>query len=197
MTLFAFSCQTDNAKPDQDILFADLDPDIDMQSVRAFVTDPNAMSSGCPKIPVPFDSLVVYILDLTHDQSPDFRIEVAHSFEGHCGKCKYFTYNISITGLKAGHAIARSDSEHPIVRIFTHGDTINASHTWVDRGDIHLLDGCSAPSYIDIPEGYIGLKADDSYGYLHIAPTTYYGIRIMDYGYNASKNGIISCGQQE
>lgn len=197
MTLFAVSCQTDNAKPDQHIRYADLEPGLAMQSVRAFVTDPNALSSGCPKIPAPADSSAVYMLDLTHDQSPDFRIEAMHSFEGYCGKCKYFTYKISITGLKEGHAVARSDSAHPTVRMFTHGDTINASHTWIDRGDIHLADECSAPSDIDIPEGYIGLKADDSYGYIHIRPISNHGVCIIEYGYNASKNGIITCGQQE
>jgi hypothetical protein len=191
------SCQTDNAKPDQDILYVDLDPHIDLQSARAFVTDSNALSSGCPKLPVPADSSAVYLLDLTHDQSPDFRIEVTHDYEGYCGKCKYFTYNISITGLKEGHAVAKSESTHPIVSIFSYGDTINTSHTWIEQGDILLIDGCSAPYNVDFQEGYIGLKADNAHGYMHITPIPNYGIRIMDYGYNASINGTIICGQQE
>ncbi len=197
MTLFAFACQTDNAKPESDIFFVDLDPDIDMVSVRAFVTDPDALSSGCPKIPVPVDSTLVYMVDLTNDQSPDFAIEVTHRYKGYCGKCRYSTYNVSITGLLDGHGIAKADSEHPITKIFNHTDTINENNAWIDRGDILLIDGCSEPLNVDFTEGYIGVKIHDSYGYIHVSKLPNHGLRIMNYGFNTSKNGAICCGQQE
>ncbi len=150
-------------------------------------------------IPTPTDSSVQYDMDLDDDKVPDFRINVAHSkfTSGYCGHCDRFTYSISIEGLSTNDSIANNTSQYYTPKIFKESDTISVKNSWISRAQILLLEGCMLPFQTDFVNGYIGVKIKKSYGYIKIEKMSYYGIRILEHGFNKTENNPIICGQKE
>lgn len=196
--LFIISCEkNDNPVPKKDeIVYNDISPDKEIQTVRFYTFQDHSICTA--NVPTPTDSSVQYDLDLNNDQVSDFRINVIHSkyTSGYCGHCDRFTYNISIEGLSANDSIAKSSSSvYWIPNIFNDSDTISNKNSWMSRGDILLLEGCSLPFNTDFNKGFIGVKINNSFGYIHIEKLSNNGIRILEYGFNKTENNIIKCGQ--
>lgn len=194
--LLTFSCEKNNPEPHQDeIMYQDISPNKEIQTVRFYTFQDHLICTA--NVPTPSDSSAHYDLDLNNDQVSDFRINVAHSkyTSGYCGHCDRYTYNISIKGLSVNDSIAKSSSEYWIPKIFNDSDTINNKNVWVSCGDLLLLEGCSLPFNTDFDKGFIGVKINNSLGYIHIERMSNNGIRILDYGFNKTENKSIRCGQ--
>jgi hypothetical protein len=192
-----FSCTKDDsiAKKDE-IIYNDITPDKEIQTVRFYKFQDHSICTA--NIPTPTDSSVYYDLDLNADKVTDFRINVAHSKynSGYCGHCDRFTYNISIEGQSAGDSIANSISQYWAPRLFNESDTIDKKNTWIARAEILLLEGCALPFNANFDKGFIALRINNSYGYIHVEKLTNNGIRITEYGFNVTENNIIRCGQK-
>jgi hypothetical protein len=194
--LLTFACDKDNPEPKDEIVYVDIIPDKEIQTVRFYTFQDHAVCTA--NVPTPTDSTVNFDLDLNCDQEMDFRINVSHSkyTSGYCGHCDRFTYNISIEGLSENDSIANSDTQYWTPRLFNESDTVDKNNTWISRAEILLLEGCGLPFNADFDKGYIGVKIYNSYGYIHIEKLTNNGIRILEHGFNKTEYNIIKCGQK-
>ena len=187
---------TTEAQEDK-IVYTDIDPNEEIQTVRLYTPQPN---NACEtSIPVPTDSTVFYEMDLDNDQTIDFKLKVTHSeyTVAYCGHCRRFTYNIIIEGISEKDSIAITSSPYRIYKSFNHSDTINVNNSWAPKAEILLLESCSVPFQTDIVDGYIGVKINNSYGYIRIEKISNNGIRILDHGFNKTENNQIICGQTQ
>ncbi len=194
--LFAFSCDKDTPSEDV-IIYKDISPDKEIRSVRFFTLE---VYPPCEvNVPTPIDSTVYYYLDLNNDQISDFKISVGHSkYTGdqYCGHCSVFTYYISIDGLLGSNLIAKSPSLQWVPKFFNESEVIDENNTWDKKATILLLKGCDLPFQADFVDSYIGVRINNSYGYIHIDRLTDYGIRILEHGFNKTENNIIKCGDK-
>ncbi|HPR33835.1 MAG TPA: hypothetical protein PLK12_17165 [Prolixibacteraceae bacterium] len=191
-----FSCERESLTPVDEIHYTDIVPDKEFHTVRSF--SPSLVSVfSCSDIPEPADSSVTFDLDINNDSISDFRINASHRAytDGYCGHCSVFTYNIYIEGCTDQDSIACTEQIW-IARLFNSGDSIQAKNTWSPRAELVLLEGCALPFQTDFDRGYIGVKTGSLYGYIHVEKMPFHGIRILEFGFNASENRSIVCGQQ-
>jgi hypothetical protein len=200
--LLTFSCKKNKQEATQneilkdEIIYNDISPDKDIQTVK-FFTFQNASPVCTANVPTPTDSTVNYEIDLNNDTVSDFIIKVNHSkyTSGYCGHCDVFTYSIAIEGLSANDSIA-AQSNIRITKLFNDSDTIDNNNKWIPRGNMLLLEGCALPFTTDFSNGFIAVKINKSFGYIHIDKLSNNGIRILEYGFNKTENNIIKCGQK-
>jgi len=195
LVMLVASCSPEPGVPEDDILFHDLVPDVEMQTVRFYTLQDRVVCSTY--VPTPADSAVSYDLDLNGDGVNDFRITAGHSkyTQGYCGHCDRFTYNISISGLSDQDSIANSPENYWASRLFSESDTIGAGNTWLSRTEIQLLEGCALPFQADFTAGYLGVKIRDGYGYIRIEKLENNGIRILEQAFNRTPGGQVVCGK--
>jgi hypothetical protein len=190
--ILTFSCEKDNQKPKDEIIFKDLSPDIEIQTVRFYtpVSDPIA---NCDAIPTPTDSSSSFDLDLNNDQIMDFRILVGQFEEKRWRNpegCRNFFYRNSIVGLSENNFVSINNDWVPQKYNFSDTISYNISNTYPPLISWHLN------ARLDIFNGeYIGIKINNSIGYIHVNQLPNRGIKIMDFGFNKTEYNDIICGQ--
>lgn len=196
--LFTFSCEKDNPVTKKDeIVYNDIYPDKEIQTVRFYTFYSNDWCQA--NYPTPADSSVNFDLDLNEDKVTDFRIIVKHSLftDGYCGHCEVFTYWISIEGLSEKDSIANSPVGSWSPKIFNESEIIDNNNKWASFNWLIIKEGCMLPFQTDFDDGYLGVKIENSYGFIKIEKLEEKGIRILEYGFNKTENNIIKCGQTE
>lgn len=197
LIILLYSCEK-NSQLRDDIFYSEIIPNKELNSVRAFESP---LNPDCKYIPIPFDSLVDYYLDLNNDLVNDFRIIVEHGIYSNdmCGHCAGpFGYFIKIIGLNEA-AIAKDSSK--IISAFQLDSLqlISKSLSW--RSELFLARNGDCPGLIGeitvISKEYIGLKFQNKFAWLRFYPIDNNGIRLIDYAYNNTEGNSIKAGQRE
>lgn len=169
-----------------DILYTDIVPDVEIQSVDSYSYFDNGLKT-CT-IPSPLDSTITYQVDIDKNSQDDFIIKVAHVQESwSASHCQVYSYYISIEGLSDNNSIANSP------KFFYANDPINDQVSWTNYLAIYLD---NVYMYFDFDDCYIGVKVMDSYGWIKISKLSNNGIRIEEYAINKEAHAGILCGQK-
>jgi hypothetical protein len=205
---FLTSCKTDPPIPKcpipplpDNILYHDLQPDSSIHSIRYFIynMDPNS----CGDTPVPADSSSACKLDINGDSINDFNIYVGHfpgSTEGSI-HCVHVVYVIGISGLNAGDSISFVNNFQGLQVPFNY-DTINnfnISHkaSWSHNATIQgRTQGIFYGPSVYFNVRYIGVKVNNNYGWILVAPGGLNGIKVKEYAINLTDHNSIKAGQK-
>jgi hypothetical protein len=179
-------------EPKDEVVQYEFKPAKDISSVRSYTS----YYTVCTNIyPFPNDSSASYDLDINADQVADFRFTASHNPSGPTScKCHISDYRILVEPLAAGDSVAFLPTSGP--KLFNKAEIIGPNtKTWRSLTAPLLVEMCFGPGYI-FSEGYLGIKVDKSFGYIHIDRTPYNGVLILDYGINKTENRPIACGQK-
>ena len=187
---------TDLANNADKIFYVDIEPDFEIQTVKSYETHEDN-GWNCYNIPLPNDSVVEYELDLNTDGTNDYKIKVMHGEIDVDTHCRSFTYLVTIEGLKEDNEIAISEKSYQIAGIYDVEAEITKNYIWVNKAHLRLTGNIYLVFETDFKAGFIGLKMNNNYGYLEIAPMTNNGISFLSFAYNETENNSIICGQKD
>lgn len=193
-----FSCEKQSSVPEDEIAYTDIQPDVEMHTIREYYTNQNPF---CDPLPLPNDSLVFFELDLDQNSSVDFKIEIEHyeqELDEYCGHCGIFHIkNIKVIPLNSKAFISIDTLSKFWIRNHDAGELISKDDLWSnDFVTAVLEDGCMIPS-IGFDDTYWGLKLDDMMAWIHVERLNNNGISIQEFALNLTKNRAIIAGQGE
>jgi hypothetical protein len=193
-----FSCDKDIPELKDEIIYTDLQPDIERSSIRGTHT---IMNPNCGPLPLPNDSITYFDLDLNNDSEPDFQIEIKHFIEesdSYCGHCGLLPVNvINLKPLNTKGFISLDTVSNYWIRNYDTTQVISDTDNWTEQNVTPLLEGgCNRPQ-VSFNDTYWGLRLDSLYAWVHVERLNNNGIRIKEYAYNLTKNKSIRVGQKE
>lgn len=196
--LFSFSCEKQASVPGDEIAYTDIQPYIEMNTIRDYYVTPNPF---CDPLPLPNDSLVFFELDLDGNSSIDFRIELRHyeqELNEYCGHCGIFHIkDLKVIPLNPGAFISVDTLANFWIRKYNADEIVSKADLWSnDFVTAVLEDGCKTP-FISFDDTYWGLKLDDMMAWIHVERLSNNGISIKEYGLNLTKSKDIIAGQSK
>ncbi len=193
-----FSCDKVNPEPKDEIIYTDVQPDIERTTIRDYY---NNMNPFCGPLPLPNDSLSSFDLDLNNDSETDFKIEIRHyeqeltQYCGHCGIFHIKTIQVKPLNLKG--FISLDTASQYWIRNYDTTQLISNSDSWTQESVTALLkDGCLIPN-VSFDDTFWGLKLDDRLAWIHVERIGNNGFRLKDFAYNMTKNKSIKTGQKD
>jgi hypothetical protein len=196
--LMAFSCGKDNPEPKDDIIYTDLQPDIEKNTIRDYYYN---MNPYCGQLPLPNDSTALFDIDINNDSDLDFQIVIKHyeqELTEYCGHCGIFHIKtIQVKPLNSKALISIDPVSNYWIRNYEAEQVVSNSDSWTNENVTALLeDGCMTP-YVSFDDTYWGLKLDDMIAWIHIERLNNNGIKIKEFACNRTKNKSIKTGQKE
>lgn len=193
--LLTLSCSEDidNIEKQVGILYEDIIPNIEIQTVRSMSQTTCGYEHATPS-----DSTVIYELDLNRDNKNDYRFIIEH-YEADCS-CAATTYEMSIEGLDSNNLIATVNNGvgvMTLIRVFQELDTIDTNNSWVNEGTIFYTPACYHPIGNGVKDGFYGVKIGNYFGFIQVGAIPNNGISILSKGFNKKVNSFIYCGQKE
>jgi hypothetical protein len=192
-----FSCKKDNPKPLDKIVFIDLNPDIDINTISQYYTN---MNPFCGQLPMPNDSIASINLDLNNDSENDLKIEVSHyqqEITQYCGHCEiFYIKTIRVSPLNTRIFVSIDTISKSWIRTYDTTKIVSNSDLWSNSSHTALLeDGCMIPNF-SFEDTYWGFKLNDMIGWLHVERSSKNGLRIKEFAYNETKDNSIKVGQK-
>lgn len=197
--VLGYACKKENPKndlPKKGIFYKDISPDYEMNTIDSFTFQDRAVCTTY--VPVPLDSTVSFDLDVNNDQVKDFKITVHHEpfTRVFCGQCDKFTYSFFIEGLRDGAQIAVNSMQVGAAKLFEVGNKVSNSSAFINRAEIFLEDGCLTQLNPTFSEAYIGIKLNNSFGYINLKKLDFNGLMVLDHGFNYEEDTEIACGEK-
>jgi hypothetical protein len=128
-------------------------------------------------------------IDIDSNKIIDFRIE--HNWGIiNCGKTTEFCADVNILGLNISDSIC--DTIFYDTTSFIQSNIVR----WYNRKMLYSLDYCHHILF-EVKDSYIGIKINNNYGWIHIAPIDNYYLEIKEYALNLTENNDIRVGQKE
>ncbi len=178
------------------IVYTKCDTTVSLNTIR-YLT-PSIVPYNCEDLATPADSSAFLNIDLSGDSIPDFRLTGFHNpvTNFFCGShCSCTDIYLNISGYNAGDSISINNSGNPVT-LFSY-DTlteINNTGKWSSNAYLNFLVHGVGSYYFS--EMYIGIKKNNNFGWIHIAPKNYNGAYIKEYGFNLTSNNSIIAGQK-
>lgn len=197
LLFFFWGCEKDPQNGEHleqdEIIFQSYNPAIELKSYQ---TRTLGQALYDYYYPTPKDSVVSFEMDLNNDEILDFKITASHRYEGQHSHTPFYVYLIQINGLSPGNLVSGGgDTYNGGVAFINSDDSVDLQREWVNLATIKIN------AYVALPEapdnGYIAVKMDSVFGFIHFEMFDYFGIRILDHGLNNKPQGSIRCGQKE
>lgn len=173
-------------KPD-DIIYDTINPNLKIFSVRG-----ESPSANC-FIPIPKDTSSSIGIDVNNDLINEFTITARHNYTGNqCGRCSEgYAFEIIIEG----SFICTQNGNPMLTQYLNFSDTISNNLNWSSSSRLEIY-GCNLPWVNYVQNKYIGVKVNDSFGWLRVESYSANGILIKEYGFNRTKGNPIKAGQK-
>lgn len=147
--------------------------------------------------PVPEDSTGKQIyLDLNKDGIADFLFEAAHHPNStFCSPhMPPYIFTVSLKGIDNEDSILVVD-KYNFTKVCDTTAIITGNGIW-GKETVLRLQACYSPS-VSFNEGYAVVKIGRKYGWIHIAPTAYNGIYVLEFAINLTDGNSIKVGRKE
>ena len=201
-----FSCKREKALNENqnqiqadNILYHNIMPDTTIHSVQYFIH--NEDPESCGDTPMPSDSFANYYVDINDDAINDFLIQTSHSPDSESGSihCAHVVYLINIFGINSNDSISFTTLSVDVPNNYdsVNNNLISSAATWIQHAALRIAaQGVFYPVYASFQDTYIGVKVDNNYGWIHVAPSGYNGITIKEYAINLTASNPILAGQK-
>ncbi len=185
---------------EDEIVYTDISPDIEIQSVRFF--EQFLSPWGFWYYPNPRDSVINYSLDVDSDYIEDFKIVVSHGYHDPgpdaCIHVPSYKYTIMINGVNESSTCVDPDNHYYACQMDS-GVVLSSSSKWRVNADLSKNLSCAVllPYPLSLEDKYIGIKTKNRFGWINVAPMDNNGIKISEYAINLTEGNIIITGQKE